>query len=632
MKKKLLIVTGLFSLSIGMFAFIGLNNQDASVVSAEETKELYIQVKDTLELNYGDTVLISSYDHAVGGIGGNPCFTYARILPGGNNDKTKFYFSDSEAIKFTVCPGFNGYSSYAFKSTRKSSEEKEAWLKTADKYLSYADKITIDGHDYGYHEDGITIQTKGDIIFKSALDEYTSWNLDFDEDGFVYMTRYYEENRYGLVDDPICIQHLNAYTTNGYFHYGFGGSDLRIFRKIDISDHTKFDYYIPHKGNKTHYEPNEDGILDGLEMEVTYLVDHTTFPVIYNNETSYFSIGKADYDTQSLPFTWLGIPFSVAVKVDVEMTDEHYYYSLHHLSQINDLRGTYLLGVDDGSSTSVLNLSSIATSESSANVPHVTSLDSQMDEICDKNDLNQYISEVVDNVFEIVYDEDGFYIKVGTQYLCKKDSGHSYYRLYLGNRENAFQVKLGLNGNLLTTDNDVFVYFVPSGAQGVYLNKNNESGMNEERMVLYKKELCNEETDEIETFRASFFTHTSACRDDESTVLENLGWNTLSNEFNNLSWDSQGYIACLTYIHNTEESESLNDMVDRYDYIVKKYSMNNFMHRNGDLINDLQGGTSLTNNIKSISNNYIAIIIISISMISLSVVGAIFLFKKKKHI
>ena len=565
-------------------------------------------------------------------MGGNPCFTYADTVNGGNNDRTKFYFDSTSVIKLLVGQGFNGLGSYSFKSLRTASEESSYWLKTNNRYLSYADKITIDGHDYGYHNDGITIQTKGDIIFKNDLDEYSSWNLDFDSDGFVYMTRYNEPNRYGQegITNPISMQWNNSYTQGGYFGYYFGSSSLRILRKIDITDPTQFEFYIPKKGTKTHYEPDETAVLDGLEMDVLYKLDYTHIPVTYENESSFFTPGRASYASQELSFEWCGIETSYSVTVDVEKTDEHYYYSMHGFNEINDLRGTYLLGVNDDSVTKVLNLSDIPTDSSDAKAPAATSLSDEFETICDKNDLNQYLTDITNNVFEIVYDTDGYYVKVGSSYLCRENRS-TYYLLYLGTRENSFQVRLGLNGTLRTPDNDIFIYCHSYGSTGVYLNKYGNVNSNEDEMVLYKKELSSENSTEMNTFCASFFSHTSVCTNDDTTVLENLGWSTLASEFNDLSVDSQGYIACLTYVHNGEASESLNDMVDRYDYIVNKYGMNNFMNRNSDLMNNLQGNTNPANMQNTIVNHNAIIVVVAVSMIVLTSITAIFLFKKRKH-
>ena len=65
-------------------------------------------------------------------LGGNPVFTTAAIVSGGNNDKTKVYFASTEATRFLVGSGYHGdISTYSFKSLKNPSKEQDRWLKSA---------------------------------------------------------------------------------------------------------------------------------------------------------------------------------------------------------------------------------------------------------------------------------------------------------------------------------------------------------------------------------------------------------------------------------------------------------------------------------------------------------------------
>lgn len=357
------------------------------------------------------------------------------------------------------------------------------------------------------------------------------------------------------------------------------------------------------------------------------------FDVTYENDSNFFTPKTASYEDKRVYFDWCGIEMYYPVAVDMEITGEHYYNKLNTYSTPKDIRGTYLLGSDYDNATLVMDLSQIPAGESNARALKVTSLGDEYESICDKNDLNEFITTVTSNVFKIVYDTDGYYAKVGSSFICKYTSNpdYTYYLLYLGTKENAVKVKIGLNGTLMTPDNDVFIYCHSYGSDGIYLNKNDHVGSNEDKMVLYKKEFSSDESTQLETYRASFFTNTSACRDDNTTVTENIGWSTLANSFNGLSADSQGYLGCLTYVHNGEAAESLNDMVDRYDYIVSKYGFNDFMNRG--VANTLQNNVSSTNSVSlGINNSNIALVVTVIVVISSSTLFATLLFvKRKKH-
>ena len=636
MKKKtlpLLITSILLGITSAICAFSTTNDKEMRSVYADETKDLYIQVRNDTEIGVGDTVIITSGDHGIGALGGNPVYAMAKNVPGGNNDKTKFYFSSTNAIKFRVGAGYDGMSSYSFKSLNTESQEQDWWLKTYDRYLSYPRYEEIDGYDYGYNEDGHHLGTKGDIVYRHDLDEYSSWNLDFDENGYVYISRYGEENRYGVVNNPIAIKWNNSYVQDGYFGYFFGSSNVRILRKIDISDPNDFYFYIYKPGNKLHYEPNQTAVLDGLEMDVTYTGDNpTTFKVTYANESSFFTLGQASYEEQELYFSWCGIETSYNVTVDVEKTGEHYYYTMHEYNSISDLRGTYLLGDNYNDVTNVMNLSNLATSSGDAHAVSMAALANEYDTICDKNDLNQYITNVTNNVFEVVYDTDGYYVKIGENYLCRHDSGFTYYLLYLGNRANAFKVRLGLNGTLMTPENDVFICNHSQGSSGVYLNKNDYASANESKMVLFKKEFSSEEVSELETYRISFFSITNVCKNDGSTNTGSISWLTLSEGFEALSVDSQGYLACLNYVHNDEEAGSLNDMVDRYDYIISKYTtavFPDFMNRIG--ANTHQDNYHASQDVLVMNNNIALIVVIIAISLSLSFVPLMMMKRRKTH-
>ena len=640
--RSILLSSTLVAIAAGALVSLNLSSGSITKVNASGAKELYVQVTDAGDLKVGDTAIIACGDRAIGGLGGNPCYTFARQVDGGNNDKTKFYFDSTEAIKFEVGTGYTGLGSFSFKSTKTAAEETDYWLKTSNRYLSYIDPIEIDGHWYGYHYDDITIQTKGDIIFRKDLDEFSSWNLDIDSEGYAYLSRYNEENRYGTEghDDPITINYDRPSSTYELFGYYTGGSNIRIFRKVDLSEVKDTYAYIYKSGNKSHYEPNETAVLTGLEMDVTlYFKDNTTatYNVKYSNETSYFTLGTASYADQEVSFSWLGFEFSYSAEVKATLHDEHYYNDVSDHSKPKDIRGTYLLGANHEDITYLLNLSTIGQNVYQSGIPSVVSLGSEMTSICDKDDeYGQDIANVVNNVFEIVYHVDGYYIKIGNKYLCRENpNNYNYYYLYLDTIENAFKVEQGNDGHLVTPDNDIFVYFFQPGAVGVYLNRNGSVSSNEEAMVLFKKEFSSDESIELETYRSSFFSNTNVCRNDGTTVLATLvsNWSTLASSFTNLSTDSQGYLACLTYIHNDEVALSLNDLVDRYDYIVSKYSgdgCTDFMNRSA--ANTLQNNVQSINNI-TLDNNMgvnVTVILTIVSMSLLSISGFI-VMRKRRH-
>ena len=153
-------------------------------------------------------------------------------------------------------------------------------------------------------------------------------------------------------------------------------------------------------------------------------------------------------------------------------------------------------------------------------------------------------------------------------------------------------------------------------------------------VCLYKLDYNSSISSEISTFKSAFFNTTSVC--DATGATNNItsqAWADLSDSFSALSEDAKGYIASITYTHGTETPGSEGDMADRYDYIISKYnSLGDFMNR--------KDTTSYQNNYNPQSanklvffndtNNYVVVIIVMVSIVSISSVG-VFLLLKKRH-
>lgn len=590
-------------LLVGSISFARQISKEIVRAEANQTKQLFVQVREQSELHPDDIVIITSNDRAIYGLGGNPVFTSSTSVSGGNNDYTKFYFESTSALMMKV-----GYQSgcYYFQSLRTPQEESSAWLKTSGRYLAYANSVNIDGYNYEYVEDGHELDAKGDVIFKSALDEYSLLNADFDPEGNAYLSRQNEENRYGTRDDqdklinPISIQFSNSYTTGGYFGYYFGKSNVRIYRKVDLSEGV--DIAITKSGSKTHYSPDEDVDLEGLEIEVWFNDHHDRYVSTYSNEPDYFTPLKADYNNKTANFKWCGFDVSYSVDVSIPRQGEHYYSKVTNYGPVDD-RGTYLLCIDDVDVVKVLNVSNIPNNKGDASGVGLTTLESRSSYYCDKDDLNQFIPEIADNLIKIVYDTDGYYIKIGEKYLCGKDSGHDYYYLYLGIREEAFKVYIYLNGALRTVNGDRFSY--SRGVNKMYVNKPGNA-MEEPDMVLYKMDLSESDYTTIGGFKELFYDKTSS--------VSNANWDDLKTTFNDLSCDCQGYLASLSYNHRQEPLYSLNDLADKYDYYVKQYDLEDFMARGAagtlknyyilDEINDIDTLTMLRYDYEKVEEAY----------------------------
>lgn len=644
MKKTPILFTLITStLALGSIAALSLKQDKINKVEAGtiENAQMYVHVRNSSELFDGDTVIIACGNRTMLGVGANPVYTAGTYMPGGNDDYSKYYFESSDALTMKVGYDYNT-GTYTFKSLKTAAEEASRELKTYGKYLSYANEVQIGEYKYRYTEDGHKRGTHGDLIFRSAVDEFSRMKVDFDDRGQAYIYRQNETNIYGEVDvsDIVSVKYSPEYNPsgNGHFRYDRGKSNVMIYRKVDLSKGAEI--YVSKPGTKTHYLPNETADLNGVELQVRFedsFVYGDPYICSYANEANYFTPLTATYDDQQVHFKWCGFDVSYSAEVNVPVTDENYFYKINHTG-LKDARGTYLLGADIyvglNKVTHLLDVSSIPVGASNADGANSVSLGAQYDRICDKNDLNEYIPEVHNNVFEIVYDTDGYYLKTNGKYLCGikndfYDEDPKYFLLYLGTREEAFKVRVGINGHLETVNGD-YMTCAYKNSNKVYMNCPDFEG-DESYMTLYKIETTSAMMDEMDTFKTSFFNKTATC--DASGETNNLSltdWNALSEEFNGLSLDSQGFIGCLEYYHNNEVANSFNDMADRYDFIVNKYQdagFTDFMHR--DYAGTMQNASN-TINVNIINQNSSVVLVIAIiSILSISSLMVAFILKRK---
>lgn len=150
---------------------------------------------------------------------------------------------------------------------------------------------------------------------------------------------------------------------------------------------------------------------------------------------------------------------------------------------------------------------------------------------------------------------------------------------------------------------------------------------------LFKLATTSAVTQELDSYRQEFALQTAVC--DSTGVDKNITadiWNGLSDSFNALSYDAQGYLANLTYEHGKETKDSLKDIVDRYDYIISKYpEFEDFMSRK--VANTYEDHyPSNGNSVEMTSSNKVNGIVVGVIALSASslIALAVFLNLKKK--
>ena len=631
-KLTTLTILGLASLlGLGAIAYTS-SNKSISVKADDPDRYIFVQVRDELDIRTGDTVIFAHENVAIHSLGGNPCFTGGSIISNNTGDYSKFIFESANAAMFIVEAGYNGLDQYSFKCLRTPQEESDYWLKTSGKYLSYA-------QGGKYNEDGIYINTKGDIIFRKDKDEFSSWNVDFDNDGCVHLSYATEANRYGQegVESPIGIKWTSGYVSNGYFGYFFGDGNVRMYRKVNVKENN-LNIWISTSPNKTVYNAGEYSDLTGMVLTIETKDTFMTFTSSYEFDGSLFSALGVVYDDglSKGRFTWMGILMEFSATVYPDREEENNYLSTR--LRYKDLRGTYVLAARYDGCTSILDLSQLTgegenhSNDSGKVIDIAGEYNPISDSTYDNEGHRVEITDVTHNVVNIVKENDGYYIKLGSDYLAFEMSSYDYGFLYRGTKEHSKPINLGLNNEIvikgfgadktITCDRNL---------KKMYLSYESS---NEIQVELHRLVLKETHYNEIDGFRASFFAKTATCDiTGEENRLNSSDWQTLANEFSALSLDSQGYIASITYSHNQEASESIRDMADRYDLIVSKYSTTGF----NDFMSREFAGTFQRNYvhrkvfpITNIVDSNILIIVIVPVILALAVTGFYILKKKRK--
>ena len=632
-KNKFAILTTLgLSALLGLTAVSLTGSKDPVTAKAEENdKYIFVQVTEYSDIRLGDTVIFASSNIAINRIGGNPVFTGGYRLSNGTGYYSKFNFESTDASMFTVENGYTGFGYYSFKCTRTADQETDYWLKTAGRYLSYGQ---------GYHEDDHDLDTRGDVIYKKAKDEYSSFNVDFDSNGLVYLSRANEPNQYGKVDNPICIKWSSGYVENGTFGYHFGGSNLRMYRKVNVKK-SNLDITISKYPYKTAYNAGEYSDLRGLELEIETNDTHMKFKSVYDLDEALFDalpVVYSETDNSYAPFKWLGITSFFLADVYPDRSEENNYFYVNG-SKYTDLRGTYVLAAPGNGYTSILDTTRLA----GENVDHFNSgyvvqlngenINPICDSIYDEHGDRIIVSDVANNVVTIVKESDGYFIKIGSDYLAFEERPTSYYYVYRGSKAHSKPVTVDSNNDLVINfnGNKTLVYDDADGIKKVYLQEVSYSSSHEYQIKLFRYTMKGEQYSEMNTFKGTFLAKTASC--DSTGEVNNLNlsdWQELASAFNALTVDSQSYLASLVYTHNQEEANSLKDMVDRYDHIVSKYSGDGFI----DFMSRGDAGTLQQNSaytfalINNIDNNTLIVVVVSIiSVVSLT---ALLIFKKKR--
>ena len=461
----------------------------------------------------------------------------------------------------------------------------------------------------------------------SDKDRYSTWIIEPDT----------EDHNGNFLKNAETGNHF--YNTNGgsFSHSGFYKSYIHIYKQVSYSLETKtapnrLDYYV--------YDPID---YSGLVTTVSY-----------NYGTNYCKIDVA-YDECSGIFncpSTMTPEFAVFSQVDFTvigktanfkptMHDRNQTLSYSKVTSLNDFRGTYHFVTENGGKV----FNPFELNYHDVGFIDVTISNHSIDAA--STNYHYYHSETVIRVVrETISNEIVHYLKTTTgKYL----SFGSYDTELLLTNQPSSKVLFEPNGDIKLQGNHgtytLYFYSDPNNAVSSHFefsdtNKHGET--NYYPVYLYRRDMDNDLRSYIDAFKTLFFNTTSVC--DASGVQNKItieAWANLATNFNSTApdvrEDLQGYFANLTYTHRSESLGYDEDVVDRYDYIISKYNLDDFMGRKiaGTYQNNFNpnanaNGVAYINTIIGNDSNSGIIVIAIAAILVTSVIGFCFFTKKRQ--
>ena len=623
---KKLALFGLLATSLALtLGSLGVANRvNKKVTEAEagtiNNGQLYVQMTEGDTLKVGDIVLLTSYRNVLHSLEANPAYAYGTAIPGINNDGSKCYFENTTACPMLVVQGTQT-GTFAFQSLRNPALETDStWRKRTYGYFL--------AHNDRYDEGDWHIQVKNALCFRSANTDTTSWTVSFDGDSAVIKS--YGDTGTGS------LRFTYAYAAHFGYMDTWGTDPVSLLRKVDLTNTPappKLTFDIITDQTQGTVENNGLLNLSGLELEIN--LDGMNFRSEYNNEPDYYEVSRATTDGSSSPqaiqIKWCGLSYRVFAYVVGEAPTVAYYNRVTSLK--HDYRGTYLLAaVDSGTMKDYIIRTTIGSVKDDSDYEYYQTTEIRKVDYEEQRLSINYNSFTLSE-FEYTITRENY---LGNSYLFLHDTATNK-RLYnvggLPNLTNVISLDMSLTidqNMYLCIGNDKLVYDRTRGLFTITENPDSDCV----RVSLFQKEV--DLTEEINEFIVGFDLLTSGGCDvtgENAPSITSAQWDEQATAFNALSLDGQGYLADITYTHNAEEPCSAADIVDRYDYIVSKYSFNEFMNRReANTYQDNWNNSQTTSELLHDYQRVNVVVIITIVMVaSVSVLSFILVLKKRKQ-
>ncbi len=354
---------------------------------------------------------------------------------------------------------------------------------------------------------------------------------------------------------------------------------------------------------KTDYIAGEEIDLSGLSIDF-HSAKHNNF-YNYNDNPGLFTFNKYATKNSTLEISFMKL-FDFTISLNITEVE---YYASKVTSPLADYRGQYMLVSDSGRVLDGDDIDEV-----------VTLLDGPNGKVKVKQaSYEDYVKFVVE--------------KTGNNLYLKNCYGRY---LYLTNgieftegKSNTIKLEYNQGGIRIKSEDGLYLNF---NITTYKFSLGPESSDEQEPVFLYKYDLSNDVLNELNTFSEGFLNATMVC--DPEGQVNNINsdiWNAQTNKFNALSEFAKAELINKTYTSGSTSGDIIARAIERYDYIVSKYQLNDFISRAA--AGTLQPtGASQSNKLNDIviSNSGITISIILVSAISITSLFVFVALKKKR--
>ncbi len=614
--KNIILASSIFAFAISLTSLSIFNMtkgnkiEEASASRHTAFTGLYKKVTSASELTAGTKVLLCSQDgDVIRDCGGNPGYLYTtqeNVYRNANSEL--LYANNAYVVELTVANGS------VSNSIALGGYYRMGWGSNTEHYgyigwdirgsnPSHPGSIDYDNVGIGYWKDATGIR-------KSVMDD-TSFTVSF-SDGYINLDNVGGHGRLGY--------------TVGYDNRIVLGGGYRINLYKYVTPVNMNITVLPSTCESEGYQYNRGEKIDFAGMEVDIKLSDSDIVVhsfSYDNgsDRKFFTHGEYATGNGSVDVAVSFVnTLSKNVKIYVKQTEQSY---IHVRDDLGDFRGECILAA-------YYYNASIETGEYHA--LGFKNADGTVDTRSADVSANGVItitagSRINSTFFELV--------RIGGKYHLAKelDSGTKYLSSAGNSLDNS-----ATDANALDVeyDSENHCAFLKKYGTSSYLrfagNEFQFSTDTSDRAQLYKKELSDTQYESIETYVTNFQNATKVCVEDgkELTITSEI-WSAQASAFAGLTSGAQGVIAGTTYTHNAEEYGSIKDIVDRYDYIISKYSQfDDFMARKGNSSYQNNYSQPINNLVINGQQNYAAIIALSIFVVLTASFSFALVIKKKK--